>query len=178
MSANAMFPTFTDRAGYLKWRAEWKIVYSALSQKISEEKAKLKVAIKEEQPAIQKELHYKRVMARKMMTLLQDAKLRRDRILAMHQQLADQQALFPLRLDTRVADFAYNRIHNEFDFMPRWLIKASGKTYYINHLDAEIGFTTKEMVDPRTKGMLRFRNTRLEIDTDANATVRKKLLSG
>ena len=172
MSANSMFPTFTDKSGYLKWRSEWKIVYSHLSQQIRETKAKLKAASKAEQPALQKELHYKRVMAHKMMTLMQDAKLRRDRILTMHKQLAEQQAQFPILLeDCRTIDFHFNKISLEFDFMPMWALKTKGMTFYINHIEANIPWSTRELPEGATRGMIRLRNADISIDASGVATI-------
>jgi len=45
-----------------------------------------------------------------------------------------------------------------------WVLKVKGETYYINHLDSEIGFSTKETPDnTHTKGSIKFKKCNLEI---------------
>jgi len=54
--------------------------------------------------------------------------------------------------------FHYNKKHNEDVTIPCWVVKHKGATYYVNHLDSEVGFTTKETPDnEHTKGALQFR---------------------
>ena len=54
--------------------------------------------------------------------------------------------------------FHYNKKHNEDQSIPTWVVKAKGKTYYVDHLDSRVGFSTKETPDnPHTKGSLQFR---------------------
>jgi hypothetical protein len=53
--------------------------------------------------------------------------------------------------------FHYNRKHNEDSSIPTWVIKHKGQTYYVNHLESEVGFKTKETPDnEHTKGSLQF----------------------
>lgn len=176
MSVHALKPTFNDRDSYKAWRASWNTVYSYISADIRRRKLELKAAQRSgaDTSKMQKSLVLQRADAAKMMTLLGEAKLRRDRILGMHRQLAEQNALFPLTIEARVIDFSFNRVHNEFEFMPRWLVKANGKTYYVEHFDSQIGFSTREMTDPKTKGMLRFRNASMTIDQSNTATIAPK----
>lgn len=54
--------------------------------------------------------------------------------------------------------FHYNKKHNEDKTIPTWVVKAKGTTYYVDHLESEVGFSTKETPDsPHTKGSLQFR---------------------
>ncbi len=54
--------------------------------------------------------------------------------------------------------FHYNKAHNEDSTIPTWVIKHKGKTYYIDHLDSDVGFCTKETPDSEhTKGSLQFK---------------------
>jgi hypothetical protein len=178
MSANAMKPTFTDRDGYLRWKAEWRMVYKELSQRIARQKRRLKEAARSNDPAapkIQSELQYMRVMAHKMMSLLEDAAIRRDRILDMHKQLAEQNAQFPLVLeDCRNIDFHFNKGSLEFPFLPMWTLKTKGKTFYINHIDANIPWSTRELPEGSTRGMIRLKNGDITIDAEGNATINPK----
>lgn len=55
-----------------------------------------------------------------------------------------------------------------------WVIKSHGVTFYVNHVSAEIPWTTKETPDnPSTKGSIKFKDCKLSIDRDNNATLSK-----
>jgi len=173
-----MKPTFSDREGYLRWRAEWKTVYTELSAQIVAGKRKIALALRERNPAagaMQRELVHKRVMASKMMTLMEEAKLRRDRILEMHKALAEQNALFPMVLeDCRNIDFHFNKGSLEYPFLPMWTLKTKGKTFYINHIEANIPWSTRELPEGSTRGMIRLKNGEITIDAEGNATINQK----
>lgn len=174
MAVHSLKPTFNNRESYLAWRTSWKTIYRFIGADIRRRKLELK-AESPDRSKMQKSLHLLRRDATKMLTLLKEAKLRRDRIIAMHDQIKNQNSTFPLRVDSRVIDFSFNRIHNEFAFMPRWLVRANGRTYYVEHFDAQIGFSTREMNDPKTKGMLRFRNASMTIDQTNTATITQRV---
>lgn len=54
-----------------------------------------------------------------------------------------------------------------------WVLKARGQTYYVNHVDAQCPWSTKETPDnPHTKGALKFRNVVFEIDDNNQAKIR------
>lgn len=66
-------------------------------------------------------------------------------------------------IDTVV--FHFNKKHLTDSKIPMWVLKTKGETFYVDHLDARIGFSTKETPDnPHTKGSLKFRG-RLTIET-------------
>lgn len=177
MSVHALKPTFNDRNSYKAWRASWNTVYQYISADIRRRKLDLKAAQRSgaDTAKMQKSLHLQRRDAAKMMTLLGEAKLRRDRILAMKQQMADQRATFPLTMEARVADFHFNKGHLEFPtILPRWMLKANGKTFYIDHMDAQMGFSTRELDAGSTLGMLRFRQCVISISEDGTATLTPK----
>lgn len=45
-----------------------------------------------------------------------------------------------------------------------WIIKAKGQTFYVNHVDCKLGWSTKETPDnPSTKGAIKIRKCTLEI---------------
>ena len=176
MSANAMKPTFPDRDGYLRWRAEWRVAYKHLSAQIRENQKRAASAARHgdtsEAARLQRELVYQRVMASKMMMLMGEAKDRRDRILSMHRQLAEQNASFPLVLeDCRLIDFHFNKGSLEFDFLPMWVLKTKGKSYYVNHIDAQVPWSTRELPEGSTRGMIRLRNSDITISEDGTATL-------
>lgn len=54
--------------------------------------------------------------------------------------------------------FHFNKKHLEDSKIPMWTVKCKGESYYVNHLDSSIGFSTKEtLLNPTTKGPLMFR---------------------
>jgi len=54
-----------------------------------------------------------------------------------------------------------------------WIVKSKGQTFYVNHLESNVGFSTKETPDnPHTKGSLQFRG-KLEIIKDNNQVIAK-----
>ncbi len=53
--------------------------------------------------------------------------------------------------------FHFNKMHLQDPTIPMWTIKSKGQTYYVHHLDSEIGFSTKETPEGRTQGSLKFR---------------------
>lgn len=48
-----------------------------------------------------------------------------------------------------------------------WVLKTHGKTYYVNHVDCQIPWTTKETPDnSHTKGSIKIKNCKLVITSD------------
>ena len=69
------------------------------------------------------------------------------------------------------AVFHFNKGHLADPTIPMWVIKAKGQTFYVDHVDAQIGFSTKETPDNNhTKGSLKFKNCLISID-DGVATI-------
>lgn len=55
-----------------------------------------------------------------------------------------------------------------------WVLKFKGETHYVNHVTAECPWSTKETPDnPATKGSLKFKNCRVQINEDLEATITK-----
>jgi hypothetical protein len=53
-----------------------------------------------------------------------------------------------------------------------WVIKTSGKTFYVNHVDSQLPWSTKETSDnPHTKGSIKFKNVLLCINEANEATL-------
>lgn len=67
--------------------------------------------------------------------------------------------------------FHFNKKHNEDPKIPQWIIKTKGQTFYVNHLESKLGFTTKESPDnAHTKGALQFKGKLKIIEQDNTIT--------
>ena len=70
--------------------------------------------------------------------------------------------------------FHFNKKHLEDPAVPMWVIKSHGVTFYVDHVTAEIPWSTKETPDnPSTKGSIKFKQCKLTIDDSNNATLSK-----
>jgi len=70
--------------------------------------------------------------------------------------------------------FHFNKKHLEDQTVPMWVLKTQGETFYVNHVDCEIPWSTKETPDnPSTKGSIKVKDALLRIDEDNNATLSK-----
>lgn len=53
-----------------------------------------------------------------------------------------------------------------------WVVKAKGETYYVNHVDCTVPWSTKETSDnPHTKGSIKIKNCLVKIDDDNSAVI-------
>lgn len=53
-----------------------------------------------------------------------------------------------------------------------WVLKCKGQTYYVNHVECNVPWSTKETPDnPSTKGSIKVKNCILRIDSDNNAII-------
>lgn len=175
MSVYGMQPKFTDYAGYSAWRSEWRELYAHAAAEVRESKNNIKALQRSGQPsgAQQKEHHFKRAIARKLMTALETAKIRWQQIRDMKKGILEQRKEYPLEVEGKNIDFHFNKKSMEFDFVPMWVVKARGKTFYVNHMECLAGFTTRETPDhPSTKGSLRVKRGTLTIDGEGNAVIR------
>lgn len=67
--------------------------------------------------------------------------------------------------------FHFNKGHLSDPSIPMWTIKHKGQTYYVDHVDSQIGFSTKETpMNETTKGSVQFRG-RLKIFKENNQTI-------
>lgn len=81
-----------------------------------------------------------------------------------------------LQIEYRCKDvvFHFNKKHLEDSSVPMWVLKSHGVTFYVNHVDANLPWTTKETPDnPSTKGSLKFKDCKLSIDRNNNAAITK-----
>lgn len=69
--------------------------------------------------------------------------------------------------------FHFNKQHNTDNTIPPWVVKHKGQSYYVNHLDSKVGFSTKETPDSEhTKASLMFRG-KLSIVQQDGQTIAK-----
>jgi hypothetical protein len=70
--------------------------------------------------------------------------------------------------------FHFNKKHLEDSSVPMWVLKTHGETFYVNHVECEIGWSTKETPDnSHTKGSIKFKDCLLAIDEDNTAKLIK-----
>lgn len=63
--------------------------------------------------------------------------------------------------------FHFNKKHLEDPTVPMWVLKTHGETFYVNHVDANMPWSTKETPDnEHTKGSLKFKEVLLQIDDE------------
>jgi len=68
--------------------------------------------------------------------------------------------------------FHFNKASLADPTIPAWVLKIKGQSYYVQHVESNARWTTKETPDnPHTKGSLRFRNVDVEIDEFGNAKI-------
>ncbi len=178
MSAFGMKPTFKTREEYNAWRKTWKALYAQVSEHIRKMKREFKILQRSGHDhhvaELQKKLRQERAMGAKAMTLLNEAKIRMHNITELKRGITEQHATFPLEVENvRNMDFHFNKKHLEFpDIVPMWILKAKGATYYLNHIDCQTPWTTRETPDnPSTKGAIRIKRGNIRIDADATATI-------
>ncbi len=191
MSVHGMKPQFIDWAGYKAWRQEWRELYKHLSQRSVAMKhsvkhyqrvlAKYQTAGDEdgihgsqrELSGCQREAGYNRIMLRKLMSAFNDAKIRWQSIEGARQGIEAQKAEFPIVVDDcRNIDFHFNKKSLEWPFVPMWVVKAKGKSYYVNHVDCQTPWTTRENPEhPSTKGSIRIKRGTLQINEAGDASI-------
>lgn len=172
-SAFGLKPAFTDKDGWKTWRKAWASLYAELASDIRCRKQAVKALQRAGQAAKQqKMLRHDQIVAWKMMTLLDEAKQRWQRFRKARADLAAQFATFPLDLgECHAIDLHFNKFSLEATDFPKWTIKAKGKTYYIHHITANAPWSTRELEDGPTKGMIRFRKATLAITKDGEAII-------
>lgn len=68
--------------------------------------------------------------------------------------------------------FHFNKGHLADPSLPMWILKAKGETYYVNHVDCQVPWSTKETPDnPSTKGAIKIKKCFLSIDGNNEATI-------
>lgn len=69
--------------------------------------------------------------------------------------------------------FHFNKKHLEDPSVPMWILKTGGKSYYVEHVDCQSPWSTKETPDnSHTKGSIKVKNCLLLIDQQNQATIK------
>lgn len=76
-----------------------------------------------------------------------------------------------IELACKEAVFHFNKKSIDDATVPAWCVKAKGQTYYVNHVESSLPWSTKETPgNEHTKGSIKFRECYLTIDDDNTAT--------
>ena len=68
--------------------------------------------------------------------------------------------------------FHFNKKHLEDQTIPMWVLKFHGETLYVNHVDCQLHWSTKETPDnSHTKGSIKVKNALLRISDSNDATL-------
>lgn len=68
--------------------------------------------------------------------------------------------------------FHFNKKHLEDQSIPMWVLKTQGETYYVNHVDCKVSWSTKETPDNNhTKGSIKIKDCLLQINDENCATI-------
>lgn len=68
--------------------------------------------------------------------------------------------------------FHFNKKHLEDPTIPMWVVKTKGESYYVNHVDCMVNWSTKETPNnSHTKGSIKIKNCLLAIDEENCASI-------
>lgn len=68
--------------------------------------------------------------------------------------------------------FHFNKKHLEDSTIPMWVLKLRGETFYVNHVDCSVPWSTKETPDnAHTKGAIKVKNCLVRIADDNCAVI-------
>ena len=172
MTVFSIKPMFSDLDDYRRWRYQWRSLFKSISIENRRMKYRSKNSQREGKPSLQKQVILNKVMGFKLMSLLKEGEERWKRICEMKKSIAEQMASFPLILeDCREITKFYNKASNEFSFLPMWVVKTKGKTYYVTNIESNCPWTTKEKPDSSTRGSIKFRKCNLHIDVTGHAII-------
>lgn len=79
----------------------------------------------------------------------------------------EKENMSQVELACKEAGFHFNKKHLEDPTVPMWIIMAKGKKYYVDHVEANLPWTTKETPDNvKTKGAIKFKDCLVTIGED------------
>ncbi len=68
--------------------------------------------------------------------------------------------------------FHFNKAHLTDQTIPMWVLKFHGETYYVNHVECNVPWSTKETPDnPHTKGSIKVKDCLIQIDDNNEAKI-------
>lgn len=77
-----------------------------------------------------------------------------------------------LELTCKEMVFHFNKAHIADPNIPMWVVKAKGETFYVNHVECTVPWSTKETSDnPHTKGSIKIKHCLLTIQDDNTAVI-------
>lgn len=77
-----------------------------------------------------------------------------------------------MEFDCKDIVFHFNKAHLTDQTIPMWVLKFHGETYYVNHVECNVPWSTKETPDnPSTKGSIKVKNCLLQIDENNEARI-------
>lgn len=75
-------------------------------------------------------------------------------------------------IEAKECVFHFNKGHIKDPYIPMWVIKAKGQTFNVNHVESTMPWSTKETPDnPSTKGSIKFKNCKIEINEQLHAVI-------
>ena len=77
-----------------------------------------------------------------------------------------------IEYDCKEIVFHFNKAHLTDQTIPMWVLKFHGETYYVNHVECNVPWSTKETPDnPHTKGSIKVKNCLLQLDENNEAKI-------
>lgn len=77
-----------------------------------------------------------------------------------------------IELACKEAVFHFNKKHLTDPEIPMWVVKAQGETYYVNHVNCSVPWSTKETPNnSHTKGSIKIKRCLITIDDDNVASI-------
>ena len=68
--------------------------------------------------------------------------------------------------------FHFNKKHLEDSTIPMWVLIFSGETFYVNHVDCQVPWSTKERLEhSSTKGAITIKDALITINDENEATI-------
>lgn len=168
-------PKINSVEDYRAWISKWRRNYKKISQNIRNEKLKYKEQQRTTTTPDSTSLNLSRAMGRKMMMLLNEARLQLANRFTIENEITEHFNQFPLTIEgARNIEFHFNKKHLQYpDVVPMWTLKAKGSTYYLHHIDCFTPWTTRERPEHQsTKGSIRIKKGTIEIDKSGNAVIK------
>ena len=77
-----------------------------------------------------------------------------------------------IEFDCKDIVFHFNKKHLEDQTIPMWVLKFHGETYYVNHVECNVPWSTKETPDnSHTKGSIKVKEVLLTINENNEASI-------
>lgn len=79
-----------------------------------------------------------------------------------------------IELACKNAVFHFNKKHLQDPTVPMWVVKARGETYYVQHVECSVPWSTKETPDnDHTKGSIKIKDCLISIDDENCAGIKQ-----